>query len=621
LITRFAQLAFGISLALFVGYGLSRGDWLQAALSALALGMAMLPEEFPMAFTILLALAAWQLAQRKVLARRPVVLQTLGGVTLLCVDKTGTLTENRLRLAKLIIGKDFRSLEPDTSDALQSKDSDRDRLMAAALLASRQDSLDPIDRAIVTLAHADQSSAQPSRIEPYLVREFPLSPELPVVARIWRHADGEYRIVAKGAPEAILSLCHLDESACEPWLHEVGRLAERGLRVLAVAEGVHPVTDQISETHEPLFHPLGLLAFEDPVRQSAAQTVGIAQAAGINVAMITGDYPATALAIARQTGIDTRAGVLRGDTMDTMSDSAIAQAVAHIRVYARIRPEQKLRLVQLLQRRGEIVAMTGDGVNDAPALKAAHVGIAMGEHGTDVAREAASLVLLDENLDRIVESVRRGRHLQDTLARVLRYVTAIHVPIAGLALIPVATGLPPLLLPAHVVLTEMVVDPMCSVAFAAAPEHPRLMKTPPSQWQGLGVKRHDLILGAAQGLALLVACLLVYVISLERGADTQTARTLSVIALTAGNLALVASHLLGPRLNLKNLMQRSMRSYWAISGAAAGVLTTCVMLPGPRTLFHLAVPAAIDITVSCALAVLSVFASARALSSLFGIRD
>ncbi len=621
LILRFALLALGVSLVLFLWYGLSRGDWLQGALSALALGMAMLPEEFPMAFTILLALAAWQLAQRKVLVRRPVVLQTLGGVTLLCVDKTGTLTENRMRLSTLVVGSNFRSIEFGTRETMHGEDQELDQLIEAAMLASRNDSLDPIDRAVITVAQTHRRTHPASTTKFQLVHEFPLSPELPAVARIWLCEDGFNRIVAKGAPEAILSLCHLDELTRKPWLKMVGELADSGLRVLAVAEGVSPVSDRISDTHEPLFYPLGLLAFEDPVRKSAAQTVAIAQAAGISVAMITGDYPSTAQAIARQIGIETQAGVLRGDTMDTMDDPAMAEAVARVRVYARIRPEQKLRLVQLLQRQGQIVAMTGDGVNDAPALKAAHVGIAMGEHGTDVAREAASLVLLDENLDRIVESVRRGRHLQDTLARVLRYVTAIHVPIAGLALIPVAAGLPPLLLPAHVVLTEMVVDPMCSVAFAAAPDNPRLMKTPPSQWQGLGVKRRDLIQGATQGLALLLVCLLVYVISLQRGADAETARTLSVIALTAGNLALVASHLTGPRMALNTLLHRQMRSYWVLSALAAGVLAICIAAPTLRTLFHLAVPSILEIVVSSGIAAAAVLTSALLTFRYSGIRD
>lgn len=212
----------------------------------------MLPEEFPMAFTILLALAAWQLAQRKVLVRRPVVLQTLGGVTLLCVDKTGTLTENRMRLSTLVVGSNFRSIEFGTRETMHGEDQELDQLIEAAMLASRNDSLDPIDRAVITVAQTHRRTHPASTTKFQLVHEFPLSPELPAVARIWLCEDGFNRIVAKGAPEAILSLCHLDELTRKPWLKMVGELADSGLRVLAVAEGVSPVSDRISDTHEPL---------------------------------------------------------------------------------------------------------------------------------------------------------------------------------------------------------------------------------------------------------------------------------------------------------------------------------------------------------------------------------
>jgi Ca2+-transporting ATPase len=270
-------------------------------------------------------------------------------------------------------------------------------------------------------------------------------------------------LAVKGAPEAVMDLCHADAAAKAALRAQAEALAHRGLRVLAVAEGrgCHPGVDERpadpsaprDHPHAYDFHLLGLIAFEDPLRASVPAAVAQAQGAGIAVVMITGDYAATALAIAAQAGIDTAAGALTGDMLQTLDDAALAQAVQRVRVFARVTPQDKLRLVRAFHANGEVVAMTGDGVNDAPALKAAHIGIAMGQRGTDVAREAASVVLLDENFGRIVEGVQVGRRIFDNLRKVMTYILAIHVPIAGLALLPVLMGLPPLLLPVHVVIT------------------------------------------------------------------------------------------------------------------------------------------------------------------------
>lgn len=594
LVQVFGAAAVATSAALVVWYGVVRGDWMQGVLSAIALGMAMLPEEFPMALAVFLALGAWRLARIQVLARRPAVIEALGAATVLCVDKTGTLTENRMAVRRLVTDAADVVVEPGAAlpEAVH-------RLLEFGMLASRRGGIDPMDRAL--LGEGDAALADTEHLHPgwRLTHEFPLSPALLAMSHEWTDEAGLHRIAAKGAPEAVFDLCHLGAVRVEGLLQTVRRLAEQGLRVLAVAEGAAAGGDTRLQQHDYDFTLLGLVAFEDPLRASVPDAVAQARAAGIAVAMITGDHAATALAIARQAGIDTTAGALTGAEIDGMDEAALADAVRRVRVFARVMPEQKLQLVQAFRRNGETVAMTGDGVNDAPALKAAHIGIAMGVRGTDVAREAAGLVLLDEDFGRIVGGVRMGRRIFDNLRKVMVYITAIHVPVAGLALLPLLFGLPPLLLPAHVVLTEMVIDPVCSLAFEGAPEDPRVMQRPPRRsdqgivgwpmvWQGL-----------LQGGCLLAATLAIDWLALRAGRDADTARTLAVIGLTAGNLLLVAVNT-SAGIGWRAVFEPGARAFWGVAAAATAALALALALPSARQLLHFGVPAPADLALALA---------------------
>jgi len=584
LVQVFGAAAVVTSAALVVWYGLQRGDWMQGVLSAIALGMAMLPEEFPMALTVFLALGAWRLARIKVLSRRPAVIEALGAATVLCVDKTGTLTENRMQLRRLVTDGADIVVEPGAP-----LPEDVHRLLEFGMLASRRGGIDPMDRAL--LGHGDATLADTEHLHPdwRLTREYPLSPELLAMSHEWTDAAGLHRIAAKGAPEAVFELCHLGPQRIETLLTKVRLLAEQGLRVLAVAEGSSANGETAKTQHEYDFALLGLVAFEDPLRPSVPAAVAQAREAGISVAMITGDHAATALAIARQAGIDVAAGALAGAEIERMDDATLAEAVRRVRVFARVLPEQKLRLVEAFRRNGETVAMTGDGVNDAPALKAAHIGIAMGVRGTDVAREAAGLVLLDEDFGRIVGGVRMGRRIFDNLRKVMIYITAIHVPIAGLALLPLLFGLPPLMLPAHVVLTEMVIDPVCSLAFEGAPEDPRVMQRPPRRTDEGIVGWPMLWQGLVQGGCLLAATMAIYVLALQAGRDADIARTLAVIGLTVGNLLLVALNACAG-IGWRGLVAASALAFWGVAAVAAAALAVAVALPGARRLLHFGVP-------------------------------
>lgn len=553
---------------------------------------------------VFLALGAWRLARLQVLARRPAVVEALGAATVLCVDKTGTLTENRMRLQRLVTDEADAQAQPgaELPEAVH-------RLAEFALLASQRDGLDPMDRAVLALGDAALEGTEHLHPDWQLAREYPLTPALLAMAQAWTAEDGRRWLAAKGAPEAIFDLCHLPPERREALLAQVRALAAEGLRVLAVAEGRHDGrADHDGQAlpahpHAHGFRLLGLLGFADPLRAGVAQAVAQARGAGIAVAMITGDHAATALAIAGQAGLDTGADIA------ALDDTALAAAVRQVRVFARVSPEQKLRLVQAFKRNGETVAMTGDGVNDAPALKAAHVGIAMGVRGTDVAREAAGLVLLDEDFGHIVAGVRMGRRIFDNLRKALVYIAAIHVPVAGLALLPLLFGLPPLLLPAHVVLTEMIIDPACSLAFEGAPEAPQVMRRPPRRAaQGL-IDRGLLLEGLLQGAALLGATLAIYMLALQAGRGVDVARTLAVIALTAGNLLLVAATV-SAGLGLRTLLQPGARPLWIVSAAAGAALAAALLWAPLRGLLHFGVPTAADLGAALLAVTLAVVAGA-----------
>ena len=601
--------AFVVCAVVVVWYGSVRGDWIQALLGGIALGMAMLPEEFPMALAVLLGLGAWRLTHMKVLARRPAVVEALGAATVLCVDKTGTLTENRMQLRRLVGADEDVDLSAhgDCGEATR-------RLLEIAVLASNRSGVEPMDRAIVE--RGESVLAGSDRLHPdwHLEREYPLRPELLAVGHLWRASPGVGRLAAKGAPEAIAALCRLDPAGHAELLEGAGALASEGLRVLAVAEAAVSDSTPADRLEDAEFRFVGLLGFEDPLRPSVPGAVREARAAGITVVMITGDHLVTALAIAAQAGIDTAAGALTGAELERLDDAALRRAVRTVRVFARARPEQKLRLVRAFRANGEVVAMTGDGVNDAPALKAADIGIAMAVRGTDVAREAAPLVLLDEDFRHVVDGVREGRRIFANLRKVMRYITAIHVPIAGLALFPLAFGWPPLLLPVHVVLIEMVVDPMCSLAFEGLPGERRLMQRPPRPADEPLVGWSTVWRGCLQGVAVLVVVLIVDRVALGAFGE-DGARTLSFVALTAGNLLLVwsnASNGLGARA----LLGRSFAAFWIVAALVACTITAAVVFAPFGKLLHFeGVPAAAVamalVATACAVAIADALTRSR----------
>lgn len=558
-----------------VAFGVYRGDWVAGALAGITTAIALVPEEFPMVLAVFLALGAWRLATRKVLVRRSAVIETLGGATVLCVDKTGTLTQNHMRLVRVWT-------QDGVADVGAALGAEGRSLIGFAALASSVRPIDPMDRGIHEAAAALALPSATGMIE----RSWPLRPETMAVTQLWRDGDA-WVAAAKGAPEAVFRLCGLDGGAIARQHEIIEGFAKDGLRVLGVAkwQGEAAFPDSPEDAS---FEFVGLIAFLDPLREDVPRALEEARSAGIQVIMITGDHPATALAIARSAGIDVASGVTTGAALAELPFSTLRQHMEQGRVFARIAPEQKLLIVEALRANGEVVAMTGDGVNDAPALEAAHIGIAMGRKGTDVAREAADLVLLDDGFASIVGGVRMGRRIFANLRKALVYVTAIHVPIAGLALLPILLGLPQLLFPMHVVLLELAIDPTCALAFEGERSSRDAMRRPPRKPDEALFGPRQLLLAALQGVVILGAVLALYAYAVAHLSDEQ-ARGAAFSALVVANLTLALVDAVGAE---GRILDPERRIYWMIAGVLMAMLALVVASPWLSGIFHLAAPSA-----------------------------
>ena len=540
LVLAFAVIGGAVALLVVGLYGWLRGDWLDGVLAGIAVGMAMLPEEFPMVLAVFMAMGAWRISKARVLTRRASAIESLGAASVLCTDKTGTLTENRMTIAALHLpdGQAFSIGKDPVPDAFRT-------LVAAGVMASAPEPFDPMEKAFHALAKADLRSGETLPGEGRrLIRSYPLSPRLLAMSQVWAKTDsqsdgkGGHMVATKGAPEAIADLCHLDGPARVAMTQAVDAMAAIGLRVLAVAEAGFAAKDLPADQHDFDYRFLGLVGLADPLRASVPAAVAQCKTAGIRVIMITGDYPATALAIAKDAGIGGTA-VIDGTALATMSDSDLAKAVQTATVFARILPEQKLRIVKALQASGAIVAMTGDGVNDAPSLKAADIGVAMGGRGTDVAREASSIVLLDDDFGSIVTTVRLGRRIYDNLRKAMSFILAVHVPIAGLALIPLAFGMPLLFGPVHIAFLEMVIDPVCSLVFEAEGEEDGVMDRPPRPVAEPLFSTPTIIWSLAQGAIVLAVVTTILFLAPGYGFDTDQVRALTFHSVVLCVVALI----------------------------------------------------------------------------------
>ena len=608
-----ALVALGASLFLFFAFGLLRGDWLAALLAGIALAMALLPQEFTVVLTVIPALGAWRLSKQQVLTRRIAAIETLGATSVLCADKTGTLTENRMTVAQLYVpaqaAAEGNSLLVDYAASVELPEAFH-RLVEYSILASVTDPYDPMEKAFHRLGQHFLQGTEHLHRDWNLLQEYALTPQLRAMSHVWRAAAGEgapgvHSVAAKGAPEAIFDLCHLDAASQTRLNAAVDAMAAQGLRVLGVAEARFSGEDWPAIAHDFAFAFVGLLGLADPLRAGIPEAVQQCQGAGIRVVMITGDYPATAQAIARTAQIDVRAAdqVLTGSDLEALSDTQLQQRMQTVCVCARISPQQKLRIVQALKANGEIVAMTGDGVNDAPALKAAHVGVAMGGRGTDVAREAASLVLLDDNFASIVGAVRLGRRIFDNLRKSMSYILAVHVPIAGAALLPVLLGWPTLMFPLHIAFLELVIDPACSLVFENEPSEADVMQRPPRDPQAPLFGGATLVLALLQGLGVLLVVLAAHAWG-ARWLSEPAARAFAFSTLVMGNLALIFSNRSSSSLWVSLRVPNS--TLWRVAGATTALLALTLYQPWISGLFQFAPLAPQDVLIAVAMGLSSV---------------
>jgi P-type Ca2+ transporter type 2C len=568
-----------IALLVVVLYGHLRGDWLQAVLAGIATGMSMLPEEFPVVLTVFMAMGAWRIGKARVLTRRSAAIETLGAATVLCTDKTGTLTENIMAVSQLWL------LSGMTSDVQADVEIPGafHAILETSILASAAAPVDPMEIAL----HA---TAPPMPSGYHHVHSYGLRPELLAMSNIWKGVNpkGGYVIAAKGAPEAIATLCRLAPTVMKRMTAAVDAMAAQGIRVLAVATA-HTTDKRWAKSQRDYnFKLIGLVGLADPIRKSVPAAVAECRSAGIRVVMITGDYAATAQAIALQAGI-AEGAVLTGPELEVMDDTTLTQQLDHVTVFARIMPKQKLRIVNAYKAAGEVVAMTGDGVNDAPSLKSAHIGIAMGKRGTDVAREASAIVLLDDDFGSIVQAIRLGRGIYDNIRKAMAFIFAVHVPLAGFALLPLILGLPILFGPIHIAFIEMIIDPVCAMVFESEREEADIMARKPRDPNQRLFSLPMVTWSVFQGLVAFGLLTVIFLSMTYMGMAEGAVRELIFLSLIASIVALILINRsfktsLVEAFTRKNIVLRY------VLGIVAAALTMTLIIPALRTLLKFGTP-------------------------------
>jgi Ca2+-transporting ATPase len=585
-IVRFmAVTGLGMCVLVFLFYVISKGDLAAGLLAGLTLSMSLLPEEFPVVLVIFLTLGAWRISKNKVLTRRTAAIEALGAATVLCTDKTGTLTQNRMELTHLYSENTLLDLKSNNDINIPEKFHE---LIEYGILASQTDPYDPIEKELTAAGDKFLTDNGHTHKNWKLLKEYSLSKELLAISHVWESPDKkELVIAAKGAPEAILGMCHMKAKEKAEIIKNVEEMSRQGLRVLAGGKAYFYNKSLPKKQHDFEFEFVGLFGFIDPIRLSVPRAIKEAHEAGMRVILITGDYPGTAQFVAKKIGITNPLNFITGEKLEKLSLPVLSEKIKSLNVFARVVPEQKLAIVNALKANGEIVAMTGDGVNDAPALKAAHIGIAMGERGTDVAREASALVLLDDDFSSIVVAVRLGRRIYENLKRAMGYILAVHVPIAGMALLPLIFGFPAVLLPAHIAFLELIIDPACSIVFEAEKEDDLIMKRPPRELKTPMFTRKTAVINILQGIGVLVCTFGLFMYAMNSGKSEAEARSFAFLGLVLANLLLISVNLSWSK-NIFQIIMEGNKTLFAVCGGTIICLYSVLYIPGLSDLFHLA---------------------------------
>ncbi|MDZ4727749.1 MAG: cation-translocating P-type ATPase [Leptospira sp.] len=572
-------------LAIYLGF--KKGNWLGGILSGLTLAIGILPEELPLVLTIFFAFGAYRLSKKKVLTRRTSIIETLGAATVLCTDKTGTITQNKMTI-KCLYAKEGEIFYL-TNDIDKKIPAEFSNIVKYGTLASKSNAFDPIDKAFLDLGKKENLDFESNAVPDKFVKEFPISSAMLAMTQVWKQ-NGEYLVASKGAPEAIIKICKLEPNIERIYLEKVKFLASKGYRMLAVcrsSKNLNFIPDSLDQID---FEWVGLVGLEDPIREEVPSAIQRAYSAGMRVIMITGDYPETAKNIAKQIGLKISDHVMTGPELKILNDNDYKESVNQCNIFSRVSPEEKWKLVRLLKEQGEIVAMTGDGVNDAPALRTAHIGVAMGERGTDVAREAADLVLLDDSFSSLLNGVEEGRHIYSNLKKALGYIIAVHIPIIGSTFFPTIFDLPYVILSAvHIVFLEMIIDPTSTLVFEKEPIESGLMSKPPRKVSESLLDKKLFIISVLQGISSLIAVIGTYVyiqFYVENASlNPRLGTTSAFVTLIFTNLLLILVNRNWELTIIESLKMKNMALPFVILGTFT-VLFSALFIPSLQKLFH-----------------------------------
>ncbi len=566
-------------------YTILMGDFSQGVIIGLALGMSAIPEEFPVVLVLFLTFGAYRMSKKNVLTRDMNAIENLGCTSVLCVDKTGTITLNKMEIKELYSNKKFYL----ANELLELKGensrykSRANELIYYSVLASNKETFDPIDKAIREFYLKNKSGSEKLFNSLEMIKQYPISKELLALSHVWKERNGKYLIASKGAPEAIIGLCRLNANEKRTVINAVKQMARQGLKVLGVARAHFSYSKLPKKQEEFDYEFLGLLGFEDPIRENISDYVSECYEAGINVVMITGDYKETAKRIAIEAGFkDIK--VMCGKELANLNDSMLKKRIVSTNIFARVVPEQKLRIVNALKKSGKIVIMTGDGVNDAPALKSAHVGIAMGNRGTDVARESSSMVLLDDNFESIVTAIKTGRHIFSNIKKAMSYIVTVHIPIALLAIAPVLLGFPPILLPVHIALMELIIDPTCSVVFEEEGEEEDIMKQKPRNPKEPLLDKGTIVSSVLEGIVIFLFVMFGYIIFQKAGFSYNKSRAFAFSILVTSYIFLVLAKRSFTKTIFESLKQRNGK-LWVVVLIIGILLLSALYAPFMQRVF------------------------------------
>lgn len=509
------------------------GIFLDSLLKALTLAMSILPEEIPVAFTTFMALGAWRLMKMGIVVKQMKTVETLGSATVICTDKTGTITQNKMALAKLFTLKTGKIVNTKVIIGTNERE-----LITTAMWASEPIPFDPMEIAIHnTYARSMENDERPNY---KMVHEYPLGGKPPMMTHVFQNADGKQIIAAKGAPEAIISVSNLTNTEIDIIQTTLTELGKDGYRMLAVGLAIFEGENYPEEQQDFKFDFKGIIAFYDPPKENIKQVLQDFDNAGIAVKLVTGDNANTAMAIAKQINFKGYEKCISGDELMLLSDAELQEKVKDINVFSRMFPDAKLRIVNALKKNKEVVAMTGDGVNDGPALKASHIGIAMGKKGTEIAKQAASLILVDDDLSKMVDAVAMGRKIYTNLKKAIQYIISIHIPIILTVFIPLALRwvYPNIFSPSHVIILELIMGPTCSIIFENEPMEKNLMIKKPRPFSTTFFNYKELTTSVIQGIIITVGALTGYQYSVSSGFSENTTRTMVFMVLIVANIFL-----------------------------------------------------------------------------------